>query len=68
MKRRNIIFLIVAVLIVIAIIVPSFAVFQRALAPAAPSPKATWLGETHSNLPPDSPSLAWGVYSVSQVG
>ncbi len=53
MKRRNVVFFIVAVLIVIAIIVLSFSVFQRALAPAAPTAEATWTGEVHTS------SLTW---------
>jgi hypothetical protein len=58
-KRRKIIFLTVAILIVIAIIVLSFSVFQRALAPAAPTPKATWIGEAQICRLPDSSSSTW---------
>ncbi len=41
MKRKHIGFLVVAILIVIAIIVLSFLIFRRALAPAAPTAEAT---------------------------
>jgi uncharacterized protein YpmB len=49
-KRRNVIFLAVVILIILAVILFSFSVFQRALAPAAPTTptmtiQLTWIGE-----------------------
>jgi hypothetical protein len=63
-KRRNVIFLAVVIIIILAVILFSFSVFQRALAPAAPTTPPptidlTWIGARQTRVLPDSFYSTW---------